>query len=307
MKKTTASSPRLLVVGPGALGCLFAARLGRRWPGTYLLDHRSDRAARLQEEGLHVSGASMLDWSPPSGRVRVSAAGWPLMDVVLLFVKSPTVSAALRAAAPALGPRTSVVVFPETVDAGRLGIPASRVMAALTEDRARLEGPGRVFHEASGEASLDAGRPSAPEVAGFLRQAGVTVRLDRAVGEKRRLTRLAQICLDVPSALIDAPQRRVLEGPLRSAAEALLEEVSLLSRAEGRAVSPSSLRARRAALVSRAPEAGSPLGRDLLRGGPTEREALLGPLLSFAGKKKIAAPVLTAFNLLLKRLERKRL
>ena len=88
---------KILIVGPGALGGLFAVRLARRWAGVYLLDHRSERAARLQEQGLHVTGVTLGDWTPPPNRVRAETGGWPTMDVVLFFVNAPGFQAALRA------------------------------------------------------------------------------------------------------------------------------------------------------------------------------------------------------------------
>jgi 2-dehydropantoate 2-reductase len=300
---SSSSQPRILVVGSGALGGLFAARLGRRWPGLHLLDRREDRAAKVQETGLHVTGVSLADWTPGPGRVRSSVKGWALMDMAFFFVKAPAFATALKAASPVLGPKTAVVVFPETVDVsavkGRV-----RAVAALTDHRARVEGVGRVFHEAQGDTWLDAGAPGAKEAALILNEALIPAALDKNVRARRWLTLLAQVCVDVPAALTDTPQKSVLAPPLSGLGERLLAECAALAKALKRPVSPAALKERRDALIAKAPEAKSPLGRDLLRGRPTERAALLGPLLAAAGKGGRGAPLLSSMDRLLRRLEK---
>lgn len=303
--------PKILVVGPGALGGLFAARLGRRWSGVYLLDHREDRAAQLQDRGLHVTGASMVDWTPPRGRVEARALGssagqpWPVMDAILFFVKAPAFAEAWKTVQPVTGPRTALVVFPETLDPSIiLKSRARQVVSALTEDRARVEGLGRVVHETSGGTFLDAAAPLARAVAALFKDALIPVSLDKNISEKKWISLLAQVCVDVPAALTDVPQSRVLQPPLAPLEEGLLSECAAVAKALGRPVSVAVLRKRRDALVAMAPEAKSPLGRDLMRGRPTERSFLTEPLLSAAKKKKVPAPLLFAMDRLLRRLER---
>ncbi|HOS44669.1 MAG TPA: 2-dehydropantoate 2-reductase N-terminal domain-containing protein, partial [Armatimonadota bacterium] len=45
---------RLAVIGPGALGTLFAARLALAGVPTLLLDYRTDRALALNERGIRL-------------------------------------------------------------------------------------------------------------------------------------------------------------------------------------------------------------------------------------------------------------
>ena len=295
---------KILVAGPGALGCLFAVRLARRWPCVYLLDHRPDRAAKLQENGLHVTGIMIGDWTPPPNRVRADVRGWPTMDVVLFFVNAPGFPAALSALRPVTGPQTALLVFPEAVDARSVEGRSRRVVAALTEDRARMEGPGRVFQEARGTTFLDASAPGASESAALLKGALIPVVLDRKLGDRRWKTLLAQVCVDLPTALTDTVQKDILVPPLQGLGDKLLEELAAAAKALGRPISPGALRARRDELIGKAPDAKSPLGRDLIRGRPTERAALLDPLLAAAKRAKVQTPFLSAMDLLLRRLEK---
>ena len=47
-----------LIVGPGAMGCLFAARLKRENHNVVLLDYRPERAALINKEGIRVEGVT---------------------------------------------------------------------------------------------------------------------------------------------------------------------------------------------------------------------------------------------------------
>jgi 2-dehydropantoate 2-reductase len=299
------TDPKILVAGPGALGGFVAARLGRRWSGVHLLDHREDRAAQLQDRGLHVAGVTLADWTPPPGRVRAAVRGWPLMDVVLFFIKAPAFDAVWKTIRPVVGPKTALVVFPEAVDPAVVlkGL-ARQTVAALTDIRARVEGLGRVFQESPGATLLDAAAPLARTVETLLHQASIPTSLDKKVPEKRWATLLAQVCVDVPAALTDAPQSKVLQPPLASLEEKLLEECVAAAKALGRPVAAAAVRARRDALIERAPQAKSPLGRDLLRGRPTETDHLLSPLIAAAKKKKVPVPLLEFMGRLLLRLEK---
>lgn len=300
----SSTDPRLLIVGPGALGGLFAARLGRRWSGTHVLDHRADRADRLQDRGLHVTGVTMADWTPPPGRIRAEVRGWPVMDAVFFFVKAPALPAALKAAASLIKPATSLVVFPECAAAAALVPRRRQVVSALTEERARLDGVNSIIHEAAGPTFLDGPAPAVKLLAAWLQTAGISSAVDKKLGDRIWSTLLAQACVDVPTALTDTPQKSLLVPPLQELGDELLEECVAIAKAAKRPVTSMVLRRRRDELISKAPDAKSPLGKDLLRGRPTERAALLDPLLAAAKKGKVPAPLLTAMDRLLRRLEK---
>ena len=45
---------KIAVIGPGAMGCLFAARFARAGHKTYLIDYRPQRAEALAKSGITV-------------------------------------------------------------------------------------------------------------------------------------------------------------------------------------------------------------------------------------------------------------
>lgn len=293
----------ILIVGPGAVGSLFAVRLGRRWRNVHVLDHRPERAQRLQESGFHLRGATLGDWTPPPAHVRADPRGWPLMDVALFCVKAPAVSAAWKGAFPVLGKKTAVLVVPGEVGPPK-GRKQGREIPVLLEDRVRMEGVGRSFLEGLGGLVLDPTAPGAKEAGSVFREAGISVELDGRFDDRRRLTRLARACVEVPAALADVPLEALLEPPLKDLAEIFMTECLAVSKVMKKPLPPSRLRKERDRWIALAPKAKSSLGWDLWRGRPTERASWLDPLLAAARKARTPVPLLSDMDRLLRRLEK---
>ena len=62
---------KIAIVGPGAIGCLFAAYLTKSKEEIWLLDKHKERAAKINESGISVEGSSG-NWSgkPSSKRYK---------------------------------------------------------------------------------------------------------------------------------------------------------------------------------------------------------------------------------------------
>ncbi len=103
---------KIVVVGPGAIGCLFAAafaRLKSREHDVWLLDHDSVRAQGLSKAGISVEGVGG-QW-----RADIKATGNPAdigtADLVFLCVKSYDTKAAMERARAMVGENTAVVTL----------------------------------------------------------------------------------------------------------------------------------------------------------------------------------------------------
>ena len=74
-----------LVVGPGAMGCLFAARLKKAGYDVTLLDYIEERARQINNQGILVQGLS----EEYSIKVPTVSGTFPTApDLVLICVKS---------------------------------------------------------------------------------------------------------------------------------------------------------------------------------------------------------------------------
>ncbi|MFF1384292.1 ketopantoate reductase family protein [Arthrobacter sp. NPDC058288] len=102
------NAQRILVVGAGATGGYFGARLAQAGRDvTFLV--REGRAATLRRRGLRITGLGREDVLEPR---LVTAAGLDApYDLVLVTVKASALPQALADMAPAVGPETVIVPF----------------------------------------------------------------------------------------------------------------------------------------------------------------------------------------------------
>lgn len=157
---------RIAVVGPGALGCLFASLLAARGQqesdSLWLLDHNRERAALLNEQGIVYQSdtrqeRAMIPVSPDPLTVRP-------VDVVLFCVKYPDLDDCLQSCRSLLTPQTLPVFLQNGIGhldiQERLSIPTTPAFASSSEGATLLE-PGHVLHAGRGKTRL-----------GFLRRPG---------------------------------------------------------------------------------------------------------------------------------------
>jgi 2-dehydropantoate 2-reductase len=169
---------RFLIVGPGAMGCLFAARLKIADFDVTLLDHNEGRADKLNQQGIIVEGVS----GEYSARVPVLVKGdLNGFDFVLLCVKSNKTGAAAESLKNILSPETIVVTLQNGI--GNLEILGDvfgneRVLGGVTAEGATLLEWGKIRHAGMGSTVIGPGRSvggPAEKLAAALNKAGFNV------------------------------------------------------------------------------------------------------------------------------------
>jgi len=153
---------KIVVIGPGALGCLIAASISvKRNPAAdgdqgrhdeiWLLDHNRDRAALLADKGL------ILEENGRQSHCAVNATADPAAigsaDLIMLCVKSGNVQAGLKSAAPLATPGSLLV----SLQNGISHLPqlystslAAAIAIGVTAQGATLVAPGHVRHAGRG-------------------------------------------------------------------------------------------------------------------------------------------------------------
>ena len=131
----------VLVVGPGAMGCLHAALLNRAGLSVALLDHRKSRARKLRENGFLLSIEDDLDRIVlPCGS---AAEEFRPAKLVLIFTKAGATTAGMERALPACDDNTTVVTLQNGLgNWERIAeiVPAERVLAGTTSTGATMRG-----------------------------------------------------------------------------------------------------------------------------------------------------------------------
>ncbi|MFC1859030.1 ketopantoate reductase family protein [Thermodesulfobacteriota bacterium] len=168
-----------LVVGPGAMGCLFAARLKKAGYEVVLLDYNKERAQQINHQGIEVEGVT----GKYTEKVLTMAERLPAApDFVLICVKAYKTRESALSIKPWLGKETSVVTLQNGV--GNMDIlkeifGSERVYGGVTAEGATLLGPGKIIHAGQGETIIGPGgerNGPAEKIISALNQAGFKAR-----------------------------------------------------------------------------------------------------------------------------------
>lgn len=265
------------IVGPGALGLVFAERLARHMP--VALVARSELRARELRKGVTVDGAAFAPEAYP-------AATPPGADWVLLLVKAPDTRAA-AAIASRMSPRAVLSLqngwVEELLREPLAGVPAAQGVTTEAAYRKASE----VRHTGAGETLAP---PGFEGLVGLLQAAGFRARIEAQILEARLRKLLVNACINALTALHRVPNGPVCEPPFMPHVAKLAAEGAAILRAEGidlddRAAIDLVCGVARATARNR-----SSMLQDIEAGRPTEAEFVTGALLKMAAARGLAAP-----------------
>lgn len=296
---------KVLVIGPGALGCLLAAKLSRKHE-VWLLDHDPARAALLDDSGLFLDegGASTRHIV----RATAEAALVGPVDLALLCVKSRKVADAVKAAGSILRRDTLLLALQN-------GIGHLEVLPGLcrtfcwglgtTTHGATLIGPGRVLHRGSGPtwiglpsvlprddiAAQPSCRKSLSLTAEVLSEAGIPTEVVADILPRLWHKLLVNVGINALTAIYDCPNGALLDDPaIVERMEAAVREGIVVAEKIGVELDPEPLAGVRAVCRATATNLSSML-QDIRAGRPTEIEAINGALVRLAGEVGVPVPV----------------
>lgn len=216
------SAPRVAIVGAGAMGCLFAARLAEQGARVTLVDVDRDRLAVLAGAGITLTDDRGTRTLPVGAALAADVAG--PVDLLVLFTKGLHSAAAIRSVAHLAADAPIALTLQNGIGNAELlaeGFGADRVLMGTAHIPADLTGPASVLTHGFGHLDLGGFTPAAhllaPGVVALLEKAGFGATLAgdvaAAVWEKvafnAALNAIGMIC-QVPNAGVDnAPGRRV--------------------------------------------------------------------------------------------------
>ncbi len=168
-----------LIVGPGAMGCLFAAMLARAGHRITLLDYRDERARLIRERGIRTEGISGEHTVMVEAVASVPAH---IPDVVLVCVKANStekVAHDLAGWVPSPIPVLTLQNGLGNVEHLEEALGRHRVIGGITAEGATLLGPGHIRHAGRGDTLIGThgdGRAWLPRIEGAFREAGFETR-----------------------------------------------------------------------------------------------------------------------------------
>jgi 2-dehydropantoate 2-reductase len=287
---------RILILGAGAIGGYFGARLAAAGVDVMFLA-RSARAKRLEQDGIVLLS--------PLGDVRqpvavVTEAAEPF-DAALLTCKAYDLASAMDAIAPAVGPQTLILPLLnglkhlDDLDA-RFG--AERVLGGLCALSATLTETGEIRHLNRLQRFVFGPRsPVQAAACGTLRQelsrGGFAPILSPNILQDMWEKYVFLATAAGMTCLMRAPIGRILQADEgETLMLEMLEECVGAASASGHAPRPESLADARAMLTQRGSNIAASMLRDIERGGPTEGEHILGDMLARARRAGATAPLL---------------
>ncbi|MEM0128678.1 MAG: 2-dehydropantoate 2-reductase [Thermoplasmata archaeon] len=292
--------PRIAVVGPGAVGTLWAALLSRAGHEVLLVGRPGTR--RLPAGGRIVVEGTAAGTYPV--RSRVGLGGGPAPDLVILAVKSYDVEEASRSIASAIAPGRPVLLPQNGLGieesaargAGPAGIDPRWFVRAVHTIPSTWLGPGRVRYAGTGTLRLPPATGQSPgdeAAAAFerlFRSAGIPV--DRPADFASALWSKAVVnaVINPLTALTGCPNGAIAGEELRARAETLLREALAAAAAAGHPLDGGVARGALWATVESTRENLSSMLQDLRDGRPTEIDAISGALLDAGERHGLAMP-----------------
>ena len=294
-----------VVVGPGAIGLLFACRLSSVLANVALLDHRPDRARRLSGSGIRLVAADGADTTHRIG-VYASARDVPFAPDTLVFTTKAYATQDAARHARALGADARVVVSLQNgmgnVEALSAVFGDRRCIAGTTAQGATLVEEGVVRDAGAGVTRLAAVATDstglARDVASTLRGAGLAVEMSDAWESVVWGKALVNCSINPLTALLSVRNGHLAESASgRELVSRVAHEGAAVADAEGVDV-PGDLAAASIGVAEATRRNISSMRQDFERGSRAELEEINGIIVARAARSATPVHTLRAITLL---------
>jgi 2-dehydropantoate 2-reductase len=292
---------RIAVIGAGAVGCYYGAKLLRAGHDVTLVG-RQIHVDAINARGLRFESAEFDGFIPAKAMTQIADLALP--DLVLFAVKSGDTSSA-AALKPVLKANSIVLSLQNGVDnPQRLrAILSQPVIAAAVYVAAEMPGPGHIKHNGRGELIIGAS-PESERLAKLLSDAGVptTVASDiDTVQWSKLINNCAYNALSAVAGIAYGDMFKV-QGVPDIVTNAVVECMAV-ARACGVSL-PADLLDKTLALAASMPLQQSSTSQDLARGKPSEIDFLNGFIVRKGAEHGIPTPTNHALQVMVKLVER---
>ena len=304
---------KICVVGPGALGCLFAAFLARAGHEVVVVDRHPERARLIAAQGIVLHEEQGRSSVPVRATARPDQIGE--VQLAFLCVKSDAVAGAVRDLLPSLAGQGLLIALQNGLAHHPLltEILHQNWALGVTAQGANLLGPGMVRHGGSGPTTVgflaevgDSARDRLKEAAGLLNRAGIptTISPDILAAAWNKL--IVNAGINALTVLEDCTNGELLHRPAALATlQAAVREAAQVAMTCGIQVmaDPVSMTI---AVCRETKENISSMLQDIRQGRHTEVEAINGAIIRQAQALGLPVPVNQALLAGVKALEGKR-
>ncbi len=221
---------KIAIVGPGAMGCLFAAFLTKAKEDVYLIDHDASRAQKIRQDGLTVE--------LPQGdfTVKVNATAQAkevgVCQAIIIAVKSYDTEEATKAVKELIGENTQIVTLQNGIGNVQVIndiVGEERVVGGVTAHGATLLGVGRVRHAGKGETIIgkSSGKVLGPirDIASAFSKAGFETKISKDINAVIWSKLIINVGINALGALTRLPNGLLAEcDPTREVMRSAVQE-----------------------------------------------------------------------------------
>lgn len=288
---------RIAVVGPGAMGCLFAALLTEAGHEVWLLDRSSQRAREIARTGVCLEGLGGDRTVHPNVSTRATDIGG--VNLIFMWVKAYDTASAVKSTSPLLAEHTQIITLQNgcgNAETIQRAVPGVGVIAGATSHGATHLGVGRVRHVGAGDTTIgrlggEAG-DCVRRVAALLTTAGIETRVSAPIEAALWRKLVINAAINPLTAITRLRNGQLLESPqARKLLYAVVEEATrILSLTDVDLAGPDMGEQVREVCRATAGNRSSML-QDVEHGRRTEIDAINGALVALAASLGTEAPI----------------
>jgi len=288
---------KIAVVGPGAMGCLFAAFLSKSDEEVWLLDRQKERAQKINQQGIIVEGISG-NWQ---AKVKTTADAQDIdkPDLVIISVKSYDTKEATISTKSLVGENTHVLTLQNGI--GNIEIIGEvvgneMVIGGVTNQGATLLAEGHIRHAGKGETVIGRIDGKIPAEMRSIREifnkAGLETRISRDIKGLLWSKLIINVGINALTAITRLNNGRLIEfeGTRKILREAVTEAIRIAKRKRIKLIYDDPLAKVEGVCEATAINVSSML-QDVLRKKRTEIDFINGVIVRQAQELGIPAPV----------------
>jgi len=304
-----ANADAVIVLGAGAMGCLFGARLAQSGQQVTLVDVRADQVEAINARGLIVDehgGSHVVKVAARLPEQLTARADW-----ILLFTKSFASDAALAGAIRAIGPDTWILTLQNGlghVETIKKYVDAARVVVGTTTIPSDTVGLAHVHTRGSGTTKIMSVEGGASDrlraLAAALTAAGLPCEMSERVWEsiwEKLAFNAAMNSLTAVTGLTVGQVGR--SAPGAALADRVAQEVTAVAHRQGIAADLSIVRREIATAFREHVDHKPSMLQDVLARRPTEIEHINGAVAREAARLGMSVPATEMLYQLVRTLE----
>lgn len=288
---------KIVIVGPGAIGCLCAAFLSKSKEEIWLMDKNNERAAKINQQGISVEGVSGNWQASVKASADVKEIG--SADLIIICVKSYDTKDTIKQVKPLIRDNTNILTLQNGI--GNIEIiqevaGPDKVIGGVTNLGATLIDIGHVRHAGKGETVIGRIDGKIPVEMRFIRETfnkvGLETRISRDIKGLLWSKLIINVGINALTAITRLNNGRLIEfeGMRKILREAVTEATRIAKRKRIKLIYDDPLAKVEAVCEATATNVSSML-QDVLRKKRTEIDFINGVIVRQGQELGIPVPV----------------